>query len=69
MVGSLRAETGGMVKRRLDVAATTTRVLTYVREPAGRSFAELFGLVRQCHLDDTGYGPGRCLYLYGVRSQ
>jgi len=43
--------------------------LTYVRESAGRSFAKLFGFVRQRYFYDAGYGPGRCLHLYGVWSQ
>lgn len=52
----------------IDLQCTTNK-LTYVCESAGRSFAKLFGFIRQRYFHDAGYGPGRCLHLYGVWSQ
>lgn len=52
----------------IDLQCTTSK-LTYVCESTRRSFAKLFGFIRQRYFHDAGYGPGRCLHLYGVWSQ
>lgn len=45
-----------------------TTELTDVNESPRRSFAELFALVRECHLDHSWYVPRRSVDSYSVRS-